>query len=289
MPLHAVKGNGCVNAFLELPLDTILLPSLRIPVSCGKPDTWCELNWYFPKQPWSKLTLSPLESMCVYSEELWFHIAFSCGFSSFPAVNLWVEALCIRLHAPVMGWVLGFLAKLVTEAPTGGWMSCCTLDPAHWLETVMFYSLYKYFYFIVSTCLLNTKLCSTSNTYILVPFLSLAENIFSKKLSAIDGIWWIMKMWLWRRKLADDSGVNYSQQTVFIWTHDNRGIYKCIDTWWIHMNISCFNRSKEMLCRKWTFPEVTLILLSVSGLGLDLCPAEGQAAWWSICSFCFNK
>lgn len=117
----------------------LLPPSLKTAVSCGNPDTWCELNWYLLKQPWSNLALSPLESMYIYSKELWFHIAFSFGLNKFSAVNLWVGALCIRLHAPVMGWVLGtpqvfgdFLEGLVTETPTGGWMSCCcTLNPAH--------------------------------------------------------------------------------------------------------------------------------------------------------------
>lgn len=85
----------------------LLPPSLKTAVSCGNPDTWCELNWYLLKQPWSNLALSPLESMYIYSKELWFHIAFSFGLNKFSAVNLWVGALCIRLHAPVMGWVLG--------------------------------------------------------------------------------------------------------------------------------------------------------------------------------------
>lgn len=52
----------------------------------------------------------------------------------------------------------------------------------------MFYTVYKYFYFIVSTSVLDIKFCRTSNARVLVPFLDLAENIFSKKLSAIDGI-----------------------------------------------------------------------------------------------------
>lgn len=46
----------------------------------------------------------------------------------------------------------------------------------------------------------------------------------------------------------------------------------------INMNILCYNKSKEILCRSYAFPafEVTLILLSVSGLGLGHCPAEDQ-------------
>lgn len=88
-----------------------------------------------------------------------------------------------------------------------------------------------YFYFIVSTFLpvLNIKFCSTSRYA--GTFLKLnRENIFSKRLSVIDVIWQIEKISsIYRRKLADDSGVNYSEQTIFIWTLDNRGVYKCID------------------------------------------------------------
>lgn len=47
---------------------------------------------------------------------------------------------------------------------------------------------------------------------------------------------------------------------------ESRGVSNCIDVQRINMNILCYNRSKEILCRSYAFPvfEVTLILLSVS-------------------------
>lgn len=136
-------------------------------------------------------------------------MVFSFGLNRFSAEKLLVEAVHIRLHAPVTGWVLATLelkwqqvgcqnsssslfprvwgppGKVVTETTIGGWTSCsCTLDPVHKLKTITFSSLYMYFYFIVNTFIsvLNIKFCSTSHTRMLVSFWN-----FTKRMSFLKG------------------------------------------------------------------------------------------------------